>query len=106
MGERREGDYRNEYLFWAANRVLDHNQAERLEELAAAAVAAGLPSREVDRTIRSAQQQARQDPHARPQPSPAAQASVAQDEPTPAREAAGVAVCRPFEPEPGREAGD
>ena len=53
----REGDYRNGFLFWAANRVLDHDQPERLDELAAAAVAAGLPRREVDRTIRSAQQQ-------------------------------------------------
>jgi hypothetical protein len=68
MGEHREGDYRNEYLFWAANRILDHNQPERLDELAAAAVASGLPRREVDRTIRSAQQPTRQDPHAAPQP--------------------------------------
>jgi hypothetical protein len=76
MGEHREGDYRNEYLFWAANRVLDHNQPERLEELAVAAVASGLPRREVDRTIRSAQQQARQDPHATPPPRPSTRVSA------------------------------
>jgi hypothetical protein len=79
MGERREGDYRNAYLFWAANRVLDHHQPERLDELAAAAVASGLPRREVDRTIRSAQQQARQDPHATPPSPPAALASASHD---------------------------
>ena len=79
MGEHREGDYRNDYLFWAANRVLDHNQPERLDELAAAAVASGLPRREVDRTIRSAQQQARQDPHATPPPRPSALASASHD---------------------------
>jgi hypothetical protein len=79
MGEHREGDYRNAYLFWAANRILDHHQSERLDELAAAAVASGLPRREVDRTIRSAQQQARQDPHPNPQPHPAALASASPD---------------------------
>jgi Bifunctional DNA primase/polymerase, N-terminal len=76
MSERREGDYRNAYLFWAANRVLDHYQPERLDELAAAAVASGLPRREVDHTIRSAQQQARQDLHAIPPPRPTAGASA------------------------------
>jgi hypothetical protein len=76
MGEHREGDHRNAYLFWAANRILDHHQPNRLGELAAAAVASGLPCREVDRTIRSAQQQARQDPHAITQPRPSARASA------------------------------
>jgi hypothetical protein len=79
MGEHREGDYRNDYLFWAANRILDHNQLERLDELAAAAVASGLPRREVDRTIRSAQQQTRQDPHATSQPRPLALARASHD---------------------------
>ena len=79
MGARREGDYRNAYLFWAANRVLDHHQPERLDELTAAAVASGLPRREVDRTIRSAQQQARQDPHGTPQPRPPARVSASRD---------------------------
>jgi hypothetical protein len=79
MGEHREGDYRNAYLFWAANRILDHNQPDRLEELAAAAVASGLPRREVDRTIRSAQQQARQDPHATPPPRASARVSASRD---------------------------
>jgi Bifunctional DNA primase/polymerase, N-terminal len=77
MGEHREGDYRNDYLFWAANRILDHHQPERLNELAAAAVASGLPRHEVDRTIRSAHQQARQDPHATPSPRPSAHISAA-----------------------------
>ncbi len=67
MAGQPEGN-RNSFLHWAANRVLDHGQDERLPELANAAVAAGLDRREVDRTIRSAQQQARQDPHASPQP--------------------------------------
>jgi Bifunctional DNA primase/polymerase, N-terminal len=79
MGEHREGDYRNAYLFWAANRILDHNQPDRLDELAAAAMASGLPRREVDRTIRSAQQQTRQDPRATPQPRPSALASASHD---------------------------
>jgi hypothetical protein len=79
MGEHREGDYRNDYLFWAANRILDHHQPDRLDELAAAAVAAGLPRREVDRTIGSAQQQTRQDPHTTPQPRPSTLASAPHD---------------------------
>jgi hypothetical protein len=79
MGEHREGDYRNDYLFWAANRILDHNQPERLDELAGAAVASGLPRREVDRTISSAQQQARHYRHATPQPRASALASASHD---------------------------
>ena len=67
MAGQPEGN-RNGFLHWAANRVLDHGQDERLTELANAAVAAGLPRREVDRTITSARQQPRQDPHATPQP--------------------------------------
>ena len=67
MAGQPEGN-RNGFLHWAANRVLDHGQDERLTELANAAVAAGLPRREADRTINSARQQPRQDPHATPQP--------------------------------------
>ena len=67
MAGQPEGN-RNGFLHWAANRVLDHGQDERLTELANAAVAAGLPRREADRTITSARQQPRQDPHATPQP--------------------------------------
>jgi Bifunctional DNA primase/polymerase, N-terminal len=66
MAGQPEGN-RNGFLHWAANRVLDHGQDERLTELANAAVAAGLPRREADRTITSARQQPRQDPHATPQ---------------------------------------
>ena len=56
MAGQPEGN-RNGFLHWAANRVLDHGQDERLTELANAAVAAGLPRREVDRTIDSARRQ-------------------------------------------------
>jgi Bifunctional DNA primase/polymerase, N-terminal len=56
---------RNAALFWAANRVLDHGQPERLPELAEAARQAGAGPREIERTVRSALQQARQDPHFR-----------------------------------------
>jgi Bifunctional DNA primase/polymerase, N-terminal len=62
---RQEEGNRNAALFWAANRLLDHGQAERLGELAGAARQAGASPREIERTIRSAQQQPRQDPHVR-----------------------------------------
>jgi Bifunctional DNA primase/polymerase, N-terminal len=67
MADQAEGN-RNGFLHWAANRVLDHGQDERLPELANAAVAAGLDRREADRTIESARRAERQDPHATPQP--------------------------------------
>jgi hypothetical protein len=67
MAGQPEGN-RNGFLHWAANRVLDHGQDERLPELANAAVAAGLDRREADRTIESARRQQRQDPHATVQP--------------------------------------
>jgi hypothetical protein len=67
MAGQREGN-RNGFLHWAANRVLDHGQDERLPELANAAVAAGLDRREADQTIESARRTERQDPHATPQP--------------------------------------
>jgi hypothetical protein len=61
MAGQPEGN-RNGFLHWAANRVLDHGQDERLPELANAAVAAGL-----DRRGRpdheSARRTERQDPH-------------------------------------------
>ena len=47
---------RNEGLFWAANRAVEAGDAETLTALSRAAQAAGLSSREADRTIRSAQQ--------------------------------------------------
>jgi len=46
--------HRNAGLFWAANRVLEANQAADLSPLAAAARQAGLPDAEIIRTIRSA----------------------------------------------------
>jgi hypothetical protein len=57
-------DGRKRYLYWAANRVLDHGQPGRLDDLAAAARQAGVDGRVIERTIRSAQATARQDPHA------------------------------------------
>jgi hypothetical protein len=59
------GDGRKRYLFWAANRILDHGQPERLADLERAARAAGSDPRQIARTIESARQQARQDPHRR-----------------------------------------
>ena len=87
-------DGRKRYLFWAANRVLDHGQEERLADLARAAEAAGSDPRQIARTIESAKQQARQDPHATPQPRGQARLA-ARREPEPAR--------RPQERRPGRQ---
>ena len=70
MADQPEGN-RNGFLHWAANRVLDHGQDERLPELANAAVAAGLDRHEADRTIESARRTERQDPHATPSHGPA-----------------------------------
>jgi Bifunctional DNA primase/polymerase, N-terminal len=61
-------DGRKTYLFWAANRMLDHGQEDRLPELAAAARAAGSDPRQIERTIDSAREQQRQDPQAGQQP--------------------------------------
>jgi hypothetical protein len=83
MAGQPEGN-RNGFLHWAAHRMLDHGQDERLTELANAAVAAGLPRREADRTITSARQQPRQDPHANPQPRGQAQLTPPR-EPEPAK---------------------
>ena len=47
---------RNEGLFWAANRAVEAGDTETLGKLADAARFAGLDDREIDRTIRSAQQ--------------------------------------------------
>jgi hypothetical protein len=49
---------RNHGLFWAANRAIEAGDVATLDSLAAAARAAGLDDREVDRTIASAQQTA------------------------------------------------
>jgi Bifunctional DNA primase/polymerase, N-terminal len=68
-------DGRKRYLYWAANRILDHNQPERLADLAAAARQAGSDPRVIERTIRSAQATPRQDPHARAYPRGAARLS-------------------------------
>jgi hypothetical protein len=47
---------RNEGLFWAANRAIEAGDTATLDGLARAARDAGLSDREIDRTIRSAQQ--------------------------------------------------
>ena len=121
MAGQPEGN-RDGFLFWASNRVLDHGQPERLDELARAAEAAGLDRREITRTIESAKQQQRQDPHGtwRPQARETAQLAGPEERgcsQPPRRERAGVQVTdragepRPLrsEPrshEPGREPGN
>ena len=102
MAGQPEGN-RNGFLHWAANRVLDHGQDERLTELANAAVAAGLPRREVDRTITSARQQPRQDPHATPQPRGQAQLAPRR-EPAPAKGAREAKAAGRQEEPPARVA--
>ena len=56
-------DGRKRYLYWAANRILDHGQDDRLPYLAAAARAAGSDPRQIDATIDSAKRTPRQDPN-------------------------------------------
>jgi hypothetical protein len=101
MADQPEGN-RNGFLHWAANRVLDHGQDERLPELANAAVAAGLDRREADRTIESARRQQRQDPHATPQPRGPARLAPRRD-PAP-QPAARHEPARRQEPQRGRAA--
>ena len=55
VAAQQEGN-RNEGLFWAANRAVEAGDTETLGQLAQAARDAGLDDREIDRTIRSAQQ--------------------------------------------------
>jgi hypothetical protein len=45
---------RNSGLYWAARRAIEAGRSDALDELAAAAAAAGLPGLEIRRTIRSA----------------------------------------------------
>jgi hypothetical protein len=52
---------RNSGLFWAACRLIEAGHHDRLPDLAAAAAAAGLPEREITRTISSATRTARID---------------------------------------------
>ena len=67
---------RNAGLFWAANRAVEAGDTETLDALHKAAEAAGLPAREVSRTIRSAQQQERPSPEPRPFPEQARPAAA------------------------------
>jgi hypothetical protein len=54
---------RDAALYWACCRALDHGQPDLLTALGRAAQDVGLSQREVDRTIQSARQTGRQDPH-------------------------------------------
>ena len=55
LASQQEGN-RNEGLFWAANRAAEAGDTETLGKLAQTAKGLGLDDREIDRTIRSAQQ--------------------------------------------------
>jgi hypothetical protein len=55
---------RDAALYWASCRAMDHGQPGLLPALARAAQDTGLSQREVDRTVQSARQTGRQDPHA------------------------------------------
>ncbi len=55
LAEQQEGN-RNAGLFWAANRAIEAGDTATLSKLATAARETGLDDREIDRTIRSAQQ--------------------------------------------------
>ncbi len=78
LAAQQEGN-RNEGLFWAANRAVEAGDHETLGRLAQTAKGLGLDDREIDRTIRSAQQGSAQ------------QGSAHQAEPRPfAREAVTV----------------
>jgi hypothetical protein len=63
---------RNSGLYWAACRAIDTGHSCQLDDLAAAATAAGLPHREITATIASARRhrQARPDPAPEPEPEP------------------------------------
>jgi hypothetical protein len=89
MAAQSEGN-RNQGLFWAANRAVEAGDTQTLDKLAQAARTAGLGEREIDRTIRSAQQTSgaarpfehsptaqRERVSARPHPAPRAEAERA-----------------------------
>jgi hypothetical protein len=83
---------RDAALYWACCRAPDHGQPDLLPALARAAQDVGLSRREVDRTIQSARQTGRQDPHAIPEPRPMVRLGEPRDSgrrdpgPMPARE--------------------
>jgi Bifunctional DNA primase/polymerase, N-terminal len=54
MGRQQEGDLRNNGLFWAANRLVEKGNLDRLEELSEAATSTGLTPTEIKATIKSA----------------------------------------------------
>jgi hypothetical protein len=70
---------RDAALYWACCRALDHRQPDLLPALAQAAQDVGLSQQEVDRTIHSARQTGRQDPHATPEPRPTVRLSQPRD---------------------------
>jgi Bifunctional DNA primase/polymerase, N-terminal len=65
VAAQQEGN-RNAGLFWAANRAVEAGDTDTLTALSRAAQSAGLPAREADRTIRSAQQTAEHGGPSRP----------------------------------------
>ena len=67
LAAQQEGN-RNEGLFWAANRAVEAGDHETLGRLAQTAKGLGLDDREIDRTIRSAQQGSAQQGSAGPRP--------------------------------------
>jgi hypothetical protein len=70
---------RDAALYWACCRALDHGQPGLLPVLGRAAQDVGLSWREVDRTIQSARQTGRQDPHATPEPRPVVRLGESRD---------------------------
>ena len=92
-------------LFWAANRAVEAGDTETLGKLATAAREAGLDDREIDRTIRSAQQ----GNHGSARPFAREQAATGQRVPSPRADieratAAATAAARSHkEAEPERE---
>ena len=98
---------RDAALYWACCRALDHGQPDLLPALGQAAQDVGLSQREVDRTMRSARQTGRQDPHATPEPRPVVRLSEPRDsgrrdtEPMPARKHDDQAQANPSGRDPG-----
>ena len=106
LAEQQEGN-RNAGLFWAANRAIEAGDTATLGKLATAARETGLDDREIDRTIRSAQQAN----HGSARPFAREQAVTGQRVPLPRADAerataAGIAAARSHkEAEPEREPG-
>jgi hypothetical protein len=102
---------RDAALYWACCRALDHGQPDLLPALGRAAQDVGLSQREIDRTIQSARQTGRQDPHATPEPRPVVRLSEPRDSgrrdpgPVPARKRDAQTQANPRGREPGLRSG-